>query len=78
MLMMAKGVRGSVVYDNMLTLLTLGSGGVGKLGLRTHFKIKRYIFIKLIELFLNPGQIHSQMSQNFFLCYLYKKECLRI
>ena len=25
----------SVVCDNMLTLLTLGSGGVGKLGLRT-------------------------------------------
>ena len=26
---------GSVVCDNMFTLLTLGSGGVGKLGLRT-------------------------------------------
>ena len=35
MLMLAKGVGGSVVCDNMLTLLTLGSGGVGKLGLRT-------------------------------------------
>ena len=29
-----EGGWGSVVCDTMLTLLTLGSGGVGKLGLR--------------------------------------------
>ena len=42
----------------------LGSGGVGKLGLRAEIKRKIIqIIIKLIEFFLIPGLILSQRDQ---------------